>query len=160
MIDPLLPQKQSGFWHWRSTVDQVTLLIQDIEDSFLAKKNAGAVFVNLIAAYDTVWHRSLTCNLLQLLPDRQRVCTIMEIVGNRSFTLTTNNGRQSKLWRLRNSILQASVLVPLLLNIYIFELPTTISRKYAYADDLAITHADVGWKAVKEVLTKDMATID
>jgi len=32
IIDPLLPQEQVGFWHRRSTVDQVTLLTQDIGD--------------------------------------------------------------------------------------------------------------------------------
>jgi len=48
-------------------------------------------------------------------------------------------------------------LAPLLFNIYISDLPTTISRKYAYADDLAIMHADGGWQAVEGVLTKDMA---
>jgi len=53
IIDPLLPQNQAGFRHGRSTVDQVTLLTQDIEDSFLAKK-PGAVFVDLTAAYNTV----------------------------------------------------------------------------------------------------------
>jgi len=39
-------------------------LTQDIEDSFSAKKKAGAVFVDLTAAYDTVWHLGLTCKLL------------------------------------------------------------------------------------------------
>jgi len=34
IIDPLLPQEQAGFQHGRSAVDQVTLLTQDIEDSF------------------------------------------------------------------------------------------------------------------------------
>jgi len=67
VIDPLLP---AGFRHGRSTVDQVTLLIQDIEDSFSAKKKAASVFVDLTAAYDTVWHRGLTCKLLQSLPDK------------------------------------------------------------------------------------------
>jgi len=38
-------------------------------------------------------------------------------------------------------------------------LPTTVSRKYAYADDLVIMHADRDWQAVEEVLSKDMATI-
>jgi len=54
----MLPQEQAGFRHGRSAVDQVTLLTQDIEDSFSAKKKAGAgaVFVDLTAAYDTVWH--------------------------------------------------------------------------------------------------------
>ena len=37
----------------------LTLLTQDIEDNVLAKKKAGAVFVDLTAAYHTVWHRGL-----------------------------------------------------------------------------------------------------
>jgi len=72
ITDPLLRQEQAGFRHWRSAVDQVTLLTQDIEDSFSAKKKAGAVFVDLTAAYDTVWHHGLTCKLLRLLHDRPR----------------------------------------------------------------------------------------
>jgi len=46
-VDPLLPREQAGFRHGRSTVDQVTLLTQDIEDGFSAKKKAGPVFVDL-----------------------------------------------------------------------------------------------------------------
>ena len=90
IVDPLLPQEQAGFRRGRSTVDQVTLMTQDIEDCFSAKKKAGAVFIDLTAAYDTVWHRGLTCKLLRLLPDRHMVSMIMELVRNRSFTLTTN----------------------------------------------------------------------
>jgi len=41
-----------------------------IEDSFSAKKKTGTVSVDLIAVYDTVWHRGFTCKLLRLLPDR------------------------------------------------------------------------------------------
>jgi len=144
-IDPLLPQEQAGFRHQRSAVDQVTLLTQDIEDSFAAKKKAGAVFVDLTAAYDTVWHRGLTCKLLRLLPDRHMVQVIMEMVGNRSFTLTTGYGQRSRFRHLKNGVPQGPVLAPLLFNIHISDLPTTISRKYAYANDLAIMHADGDW---------------
>jgi len=84
---------------------------------------------------------------------------IMEMIGNRSFTLTTGNGRRSRLRRLKNGVPQGSVLAPLLFNIYISDLPTTVSRKHAYADDLAIIHADGDWQAVEGVLTNDMATI-
>ena len=38
VIDPLLAREQAGFRHGRSTVDQVTLLTQDIEDSFRLKR--------------------------------------------------------------------------------------------------------------------------
>ena len=47
---------------------------------FETKTKAGAVFVNLTAAYHTVWHRGLTCKLLRLLPDKHIVRMIMELV--------------------------------------------------------------------------------
>ena len=79
-IDPLLPKEQAGFRCGRSTVDQVVLLTQNIENFFEAKKKAGAIFVNLTAAYDTIWHRGLTCKLLRLLLDKHMVRMIIELV--------------------------------------------------------------------------------
>ena len=159
IIDPLLPMEQAGFRRGRSTVDQVVLLTQDIEDGFEAKKKAGAVFVDLTAAYDTVWHRGLTCKLLRLLPDRHMVAMIMELVRNRSFTLTTSSGQQSRLRRLKNGVPQGSVLAPLLYNIYTYDLPATVSRKYAYADDLALLHTAGDWQALEGTLSQDLATL-
>ena len=66
IVDPLLPKEQAEIRRKKSTGDLVALLMQNIENSFEAKKKAGAVFVNLTAAGDTVWHRGLTCNLLRL----------------------------------------------------------------------------------------------
>ena len=59
IIDPQLPREQAGFRHGRSTVDQIVLFTQNIEDSFDAKKKTGAVFVNLTAACDNAWYRGL-----------------------------------------------------------------------------------------------------
>ena len=56
--------------HGRSAVDQVTLLTQDIEDNFSAKKKARSLFVDLKAGYDTVWNNGLTCKLLLQLSFR------------------------------------------------------------------------------------------
>ena len=137
LINPLLPKEQAGFRHGKSTIDQVVLLTQNIKDSFEAKK-AGAIFVNLTAAYDTVWHHCLTCKLLRLLSDKHMVKMIVELVRNQSFTLTTGDSKQSRL--------QGSVLAPLLFNIYMYNLPSMISRKFAYADDLALLHSSENWK--------------
>jgi len=57
------------------------------------------------------------------------------------------------------SIFRTTVYAPLLFNIYISVLPATVSRKYAYADDLAIMHADGDWRAVKGLLSRDMEDI-
>ena len=83
----------------------------------------------------------------------------MEMVSNHRFTLTTGNGQRSRLRRLNNGVPQGFVLAPQLFNICISDLPITISRKYAYADDLAIKHADGDWQAVEGALRKDMATL-
>ena len=67
---------------------------------------------------------------------------IMELVGNRSFTLITGIGKRSRLLRLKNGVPQASALATLLVNIHTSVLPTTVSKKCAYVDDLVIMHAD------------------
>ena len=106
LIDPLLPKEQAGFRRGKSTVDQVVLLTQNIEDSFEAKKKAGAVFVDLTAGYDNVWHRGLTCKLLRLLPNKHMVRMIMELVRNRRFTLTIGDNKQSSYAVLKTAFLR------------------------------------------------------
>ena len=159
LIDPLLPKEQAGLRHRKSTVDQVVLLTQNVEDSFEAKKKAGAVFVDLTAAYDTVWYRGLTCKLLRLLSDKHMVRMIMELVQNRSFTLTTGDNKQSWLRRFKNGVPQGSVLAPLLFNIYTYDLPSMISRKFVYADDLIMLHSSGNWKDLEGSLSQDMSTL-
>ena len=70
---------------------------QDIEDCFEDKKKAGAVFIDLTAAYNTAWHQGLACKLLRLLPDSHMVRMMMELIYNRSFTLTNGRGGNSRL---------------------------------------------------------------
>ena len=85
-------------------MDQTVLLTQNNEDSFEAKKKVDTVFVDLTAAYGTVWHRSLTCKLLRFLPDELKVRMILELIRNKSFTLTTDDRKRSRLQLMRNGV--------------------------------------------------------
>ena len=121
-------------------IDQVYQCSCKVISTAAKKCIPRAVFIDLTAAYDTVWHRGLTWKLLRLLPDKHMVRMIMELIRNRSFTLTTGDSKPSRLRRLRNGVPQGSVLAPLLFNIYTYDIPCITSKKFAYADDLAIFH--------------------
>ena len=66
---------------------------------------------------------------------------IMELVRNRGFTLTSGDSKQTRLRCLKNGVPQGSVLAPILFDIYTYNLPFMVSRKFAYADDLALLHS-------------------
>jgi len=55
-VEGLLSPDQAGFWKGQSTCDQVAALTTFIENGFQQNLKASAVFVDLTAAYDTVWH--------------------------------------------------------------------------------------------------------
>ena len=71
----------------------------------------------------------------------------------------TNDGQRSRLRIMKNGVPQGSILSPMLFNIYISDLPETTSRKYGYADDLAILLQRPSWKEIEEGLNKDMTIL-
>ena len=159
VIDPQLPQEQAGFRPGRSTLDQVAKLTSDIEQAFDGNLKGGAVFVDLTAAYDTVWRRGLILKQLRMLPNRHMVRFISELISNHSVVVKTRDGQQSRLKRINNGVPQGSVLSPLLLNVYIADLPETNSKKYGYADDLALLKVHQDGNTIEETLTQDMSTL-
>ena len=83
----------------------------------------------------------------------------LELVRKQNFTLTTGDSKQSRLRRFKYGVPQGSVLVPLPFNIYTYNLPSMISRKFAYADDLALLHPSGNWKDLDATLRQDMSTL-
>ncbi len=159
IIDPQLPNEQAGFRRGRSTVHQVVKLTNNIENCFEKGHKAGVILVDLTAAYDTVWHQGLTLKLLRMIPDWHMVRFISNILANRSFVLKTSSDQTSRPRRLRNGVPQGSVLSPMLFNLYISDLPQTISRKYGYADDLALLYSDRVWSKLENTLRADMTQL-
>ena len=127
--------------------------------AFDGNLKGGAVFVDLTAAYATVWRWGLILKLLRMLPNRHMVRFISELISNHSVVVKTSDGQQSRLKRINNGVPQGSVLSPLLFNVYIADLPETNSKKYGYADDLALLKVHQDWNTIEETLTQDMSIL-
>ena len=158
VVESILPPEQAGFRPARSTLDQVSLLTEDIEAAFEKREKVGAVFVDLTAAYDTVWLRGLTLKLLETIPSKEMVHMIMQMIRERSFVLHLGD-KKSKQRRLANGVPQGSVLAPTLFNIYIADLPLTTSKKYTYADDIALAYNQKDFFSIESALTADIETL-
>ena len=107
IVDPFFPDDQTSFRCDKFTSEQVVKLTQDIKDAHQNKYVCGAVFLNLISAYDTIWHKGLHLKSLRYkhMPDFMK-----KLFTNRSFVLYSRDGQLSELHRMKNGVAQGSVL--------------------------------------------------
>ena len=152
IVELHLPHAQAGFRSGRSTTDQVSRLVHDIESAFQRKEKFGTVLIDLTAAYDTVWHRGLYLKLLKLIPDVKLVRFIMLLLQNRSFVVVTSNWERSRKRRLRNGLPQGSFLAPILFNINTTDIPPTISGQYIYAEESALGFSGRTYEEIQSTL--------
>jgi len=68
-------------------------------------------------------------------------------------------GQCSRLRRLKNGVPKGSTLAPVLFNIYISDIPDTVSIQYGYADYLALLFSHKCSGEVEEILSLDMQRI-
>jgi len=67
-VEDLLSVDRAGFRRGRTTCDQVTALTAFIENGVEKTLKTGAVFLDLTAAYDTIWHTGLLYRLSKCTP--------------------------------------------------------------------------------------------
>lgn len=161
-ISPLilqsLPVEQAGFRPNRSCEDQVLALTTHIEAGFEKRLKSGAAFIDLTAAYDTVWREGVVYKFFNLVGCRVMSQLINNMLSDRMIQVVMN-GKHSKAKKLNNGLPQGSVLSPLLFNMYIADIPCTISRQFAYADDLAIVTQHSNVNEIEATLNKDLSIL-
>ena len=154
-VNEVVPPEQAGFRIGRCCTDQVMSLTNYIESGYQHRLKTGVVFVDLTAAYDTVWKKGLLFKLLKVIPSLTICNVISNMLSDRIFQVLLNN-KTSSFMKLNNGLPQGSVLAPLLFNLYIHDLPTSAARKFIYADDIAYATQAKQFKEIEETLTTDM----
>ena len=136
----ILTPTQTGYRKFRSTEDQLALLVQDVENSFQEKKKALAVFFDLSRAFDTVWKGGLILKLLRAGIRENLFMWTKNYLFNRTARVKLDGFYSSKV-KLREGVPQGGVLSPTLFLLYINDITDSITKHVSntlHADDLAV----------------------
>jgi len=158
-VNNTIPIEQAGFRPHRNCCDQVLSLTANIEDGFEKGLKSAAVFIDLTAAYDTVWRDGLITKLLRTIPCKTISGIINNMLSNRLITVVIGD-RKIKQKTLNNGLPQGSVLAPLLFNLYTSDLPNTKSNKFIYVDDIALLCQEKIYELCELQLTEDLSEIN
>lgn len=85
IIDKQVPILQAGFRHNRGCAEQVTALTKFIESGFQKNLKTNEIFVDLTAAYDTVWRHGLLFKLCKVIKCSKIISLIENMLSNRRF---------------------------------------------------------------------------
>jgi hypothetical protein len=126
LIEHVTPINQAGFRQHRSCTEQA---------GFQHQLKTGAVFVDLTAAYDTVWREGLMIKFLEAVSCLKLFNMLNNMLSNHYFQVFL--GDQSSRWRrLNNGLPQERIFF----NPNMSDLPSTAAKVFQCADDIAVTY--------------------
>jgi len=146
IIEELINDQQHGFRHNRSCFTALSKLTQQIyQDIDGRNMRAGALFIDLRKAFNSVSHDLLIMKLIKYKVDPHIISFIKNYLDGRVFKIKINN-EFSSYFDDPAGVPQGSCLASLLFSVYINDIGDSIICLYIlYADDLAVytSHEDL-----------------
>lgn len=154
-MEKVIPKDQAGFQKDRNCCNTILALTNFIELGYENCLKTGVVFLDLSAAFDTVWKRGLMCKLSYILPCQATLTLLMNMLSDRKFQVDLN-GKTSRNRVLNNGLPQGSVISCILYCLYTSDIPEVQSRLFIYADDIAIAFQAKTFEEIEAILNSDL----
>jgi Reverse transcriptase (RNA-dependent DNA polymerase) len=135
----LLPESQHGFMPLRSTVSNLLEYTHRLASNIKNKLQTDSVYIDFCKAFDRVPHTLLLTKLRKLGINPCMVKLINNYLVHRTQVVVLDNVRSCPV-NVASGVVQGSKLGPLLFNLYVCDLPSTLSSSHCsmYADDSKI----------------------
>ena len=137
----LLMNHQSGFRARRSTRDNLVFIIQKIREAFNRQRKAIAIFFDIEAAFDKVWHAGLIHKMTKMRVPYHIIRFVIEILSNRSCYVKVNQCLSDQI-PITCGVSQGAYLSPTLFAIFINDSPKRAKQNdeqtLLFADDTAL----------------------
>lgn len=154
----LIPDHQFGFRQQHATIQQIHRVTKKITQDLEDHKYCSAAFLDIIQAFDKVWHTGILYKLRKLLP-LNYFLILKSYLQNRHF-LVKQQDEHTKLYPILSGVPQGSVLGPILYLIYTADLPTTQNVLTAtFADDTAILASHENPQMASQILQTNLDKI-
>lgn len=154
----LLDNTQSGFRKYRSTLDNLAVLENDVQETFQRREHLVCIFFDLEKAYDTTWRFNIIKTLSSYGVRGNMLYFIHNFLQDRTFRVAIGNTFSSQFVQ-ENGVPQGSVLSVTLFLVAMNSLKSFIPegvKNYKFADDVA---AYISGKSLVEIEQRLQTTL-
>lgn len=114
-ITDAIPKSEFGFKSNHSTVQQLLRIMKHINSAFEMHSHTGAIFIDILKAFDKVWHEGLFFELRSINTPTYLFNVIWSFLSDRQYSVRRNDSA-SNLKSILAGVLQGSKLSPILFN--------------------------------------------